>query len=384
MPDDKEFPIIRFVDHVLEYAVQRNASDVHFETFANSVLIRLRIDGVLVELPAPVRHLGDAIISRIKTIANLDLAEKRLPQDGHVERTCLGRSVDFRVSTLPTQYGESVVLRVLDRDSWHFDLEQTGLAPEILAQLRQILHSGSGIVLATGPTGSGKTTTLYGALNEINDEETKIVTVEDPVEYETEGMVQVNVRDDVGLTFESALRAFLRHDPDKILVGELRDTLTARIAIQAALTGHLVLGTLHTNDAPSSVTRLMDMGIDPYLIADTVKGIIAQRLLRKICTNCKTEAPMTPDLMNIAAAHGIEKVFCGRGCENCNNTGYKGRFGIYEWLMIDFAIRDGIRKRLPLDKLHELAVQSGLIPLKKAALTALQQGITTIAEFKKI
>ncbi|MDR0590785.1 MAG: GspE/PulE family protein [Puniceicoccales bacterium] len=384
MSDDKEFPIIRFVDHVLEYAVQRNASDVHFETFANSVLIRLRIDGVLVELPAPVRNLGDAIISRIKTIANLDLAEKRLPQDGHIERTCLGRSVDFRVSTLPTQYGESVVLRVLDRDSWHFDLEQMGLGPEILAQLRQILHSGSGIVLATGPTGSGKTTTLYSALNEINDEETKIVTVEDPVEYETEGMVQVNVRDDVGLTFESALRAFLRHDPDKILVGELRDALTARIAIQAALTGHLVLGTLHTNDAPSSITRLVDMEIDPYLIADTVKGIIAQRLLRKICPDCKMEATMTPEAMKIAGPHGVNKIFCGRGCENCNHTGYKGRFGIYEWLMIDFTIRDGIRKRLSLDKFHELAIQNGLTPLKQAALKALREGTTTVTEFGKI
>jgi type IV pilus assembly protein PilB len=384
MPDDREFPIIRFVDHVLEYAVQRNASDVHFETFANSVLIRLRIDGVLVELPAPVRNLGDAIISRIKTIANLDLAEKRLPQDGHIERTCLGRSVDFRVSTLPTQYGESVVLRVLDRDSWHFDLDQMGLAPEILAQLRQILHSGSGIVLTTGPTGSGKTTTLYSALNEINDEETKIVTVEDPVEYETEGMVQVNVRDDVGLTFESALRAFLRHDPDKILVGELRDALTARIAIQAALTGHLVLGTLHTNDAPSSITRLIDMEIDPYLIADTVRGIIAQRLLRKICPHCKMEVNLTPDMEKIIGPHDVKKIFCGRGCENCNHTGYKGRFGIYEWLMIDFPIRDGIRKRLSLDKFHELAIQNGLVPLKQAALKALREGTTTITEFEKI
>ncbi|MDR3317652.1 MAG: GspE/PulE family protein [Puniceicoccales bacterium] len=384
MPEDREFPIIRFVDHVLEYAVKQGASDVHFETFASSVLIRLRVDGVLIELPAPVRNLGDAIISRVKTLACLNLSEKRLPQDGHIERTCLGRSVDFRVSTLPTQYGESVVLRVLDHDSWHFDLDKMGIDPDILVQLRQILHSGSGIVLTTGPTGSGKTTTLYSALNEINDEETKIVTVEDPVEYETEGMVQVNVRDDVGLTFESVLRAFLRHDPDKILVGELRDALTARIAIQAALTGHLVLGTLHTNDAPSAITRLIDMDLDPYLIADTVKGVLAQRLLRKVCQNCKEEVPITPSEEKVVGPYGIEKVFRGKGCEQCSNTGCKGRFGIFEWLLIDFEVRSGIRQHLALDKFHELTVKNGLVPLKEIAMRALQEGTITVNEFQKI
>ncbi|MDR2807107.1 MAG: GspE/PulE family protein [Puniceicoccales bacterium] len=382
--DNSDFPIIRFVDYVLKYAVQRHASDVHFETFANTILIRLRVDGILFELPAPVRHLGDAIISRVKTLANLDLAERRLPQDGHIEGSYFDRFVDFRVSTLPTQYGESVVLRILDRSSWHFNLEQMGIAPEILVQLRQVLHSGSGIVLATGPTGSGKTTTLYSALHEINDEETKIVTVEDPVEYEIEGMVQVNIRDDIGLTFERVLRAFLRHDPDKILVGELRDTITAKIAIQSALTGHLVLGTLHTNDAPSAVIRLIDMQIDPYLIADTVKGILAQRLLRQICPHCKEEIPMAPEDRPIVAPYGITKVYHGKGCDFCNRTGYKGRFGIYEWLVFNLSIRDGIRKRLPIHELHELAVEYGLVPLKKAALKALNEGMTTIAEFKKI
>jgi type IV pilus assembly protein PilB len=384
MSEDAEFPIIRFVDHVLEYAVKKGASDVHFETFANSVLIRLRVDGVLVELPAPERSLGDAIISRVKTLATLDLAEKRLPQDGHIERICLGRSVDFRVSTLPTQYGESVVLRVLDQGSWHFDLDEIGIAPEILVEFRQALNSGSGIILTTGPTGSGKTTTLYSALNEINNEETKIVTVEDPVEYETEGMVQVNVRDEVGLTFESALRAFLRHDPDKILVGELRDTITAKIAIQAALTGHLVLGTLHTNDAPSAVTRLVDMEIDPYLIADTVKGIIAQRLLRRICSNCKAEMFMTDKDKKKLEPYGVTKVYHGQGCAQCDGKGYKGRFGIYEWLPLALNIRDGIRKRLSLDKLHALAVQNGLISLKEVAAKGVRDGITTINEFDKI
>jgi type IV pilus assembly protein PilB len=344
----------------------------------------LRIDGILIELPAPDRKLGDSIISCIKTLAKLNLSEKRLPQDGHIECDYFGRPIDFRLSTLPTQYGESAVLRVLDKGSWHFDLNKIGIAPQILTQLRQAFRSGSGIILATGPTGSGKTSTLYSALQEINDEETKIITIEDPVEYETEGIVQVNVRNDIGLSFESALRAFLRHDPDKILVGELRDTITAKIAVQAALTGHLVLGTLHTNDAPSSVTRLIDMGIDPYLIADTVKGILAQRLLRRICSHCREKVMATPEEKEIIGIDGIDKIYEGRGCEQCDYTGCKGRFGIYEWMPLNFEIRNAIRKRLPLDKLHKLAIKNGLISLKIAAVQALREGIVTISEFKKV
>ena len=384
MADDGDFPIIRFVDHVLEYGVKKHASDIHFETFADTVMVRLRVDGVLVELPAPSRGLGNPIISRVKTLANLDLAERRLPQDGHIERKYLDRLVDFRVSTLPTQYGESVVLRVLDQGSWHFDLSQMGISDEILVDLRKALHAGSGIILTTGPTGSGKTTTLYSALNEINDEETKIVTVEDPVEYETEGMVQVNVRDDVGLTFERALRAFLRHDPDKILIGELRDTITAKIAIQAALTGHLVLGTLHTNDAPGAVTRLVDMDIDPYLIADTVRGVLAQRLLRKICPYCKKEVQPTPEERAKMDQYHIEKIYKGAGCTRCEGKGYQGRFGLYEWLGVTIGIRDAVRKKVSLDDLRELAVSEGLVPLKKVAADRVNDGTTTLWEFDKI
>lgn len=384
MESREDFPVVRFVDHVLEYAVRKRASDVHFETFADCMKVRLRIDGVLVELPAPDHSLGDPIISRIKTLAGLDLAEKRLPQDGHIERTYFDRSVDFRVSTLPTQYGESVVLRVLDRGNWHFDLDKMGISPEILVQLRKVLKSGSGIILTTGPTGSGKTTTLYSAIAEINDEETKILTVEDPVEYETEGIVQVNVRDDVGLTFEAALRSFLRHDPDKILVGELRDSITAKVAIQAALTGHLVLGTLHTNDAPSAVTRLVDMGLDTYLIADTVRGILAQRLMRRICEKCRTEAVPSKEERGLMEKYRISHVYYGKGCPACHNTGYSGRLGIFEWLPISAEIRQAIRQKTSLEELQKIAQQQGLIPLRDAAVEILRNGQTTIREFLKI
>jgi type IV pilus assembly protein PilB len=384
MADAADSPIIRFVDYVLKYAVKRRASDIHIETFTHNIRIRLRIDGLLIELPAPDRKLGDSIISCIKTLAKVNLSEKRLPQDGHIECNYFDRSVDFRLSTLPTQYGESVVIRVLDKGSWHFDLNKIGIAPQILTQLRQAFRSGSGIILTTGPTGSGKTTTLYSALQEINGEETKIITIEDPVEYETEGIVQVNVRNDIGLSFESALRAFLRHDPDKILIGELRDTTTAKIAVQAALTGHLVLGTLHTNDAPSSITRLIDMGIDPYLIADTVKGILAQRLLRRICPNCKEKVIATSEEKKIIGNDDIDKIHRGKGCEQCDNTGCKGRFAIYEWMPINFEIRNAIRKRLSLDELHELALKNGLIPLKIVALQALRKGTISHSELEKV
>ncbi|MDR0351261.1 MAG: GspE/PulE family protein [Puniceicoccales bacterium] len=384
MSFDNESPIIKFVDHVLEHAIAHKASDAHFETFADSVAIRLRIDGVLQELPAPDRHLGDAIISRIKTLASLDLAEKRLPQDGHIEKIYLDRIVDFRVSTLPTQYGESVVLRILDKTSWHFNLDKMGISQNILTKIRENLRSGSGILLTTGPTGSGKTTTLYSALHEINDEATKILTIEDPVEYEIDGMVQVNVRDDIGLSFEKALRAFLRHDPDKILIGELRDSITAKIAIQAALTGHLVLGTLHTNDAPGAITRLIDMGIEPFLISDTIRGILAQRLLRKICENCKKKIFIEKNTtVKYPELAGCE-CYIGHGCPKCNHSGYSGRFGIYEWLDIDKEIKQAIRNMASLESLQKISTIQGLIPLKTQAMIAVKNGQTTIQELDKV
>ncbi|MDR2735474.1 MAG: GspE/PulE family protein [Puniceicoccales bacterium] len=382
--NDSESPIIRFVNHVFEHAIAKKASDIHFETFTDAVVIRLRVDGVLEELPSPDRHLGNAIISRIKTIAGLDLAERRLPQDGHVEIKYLNRVVDFRVSTLPTQYGESVVLRVLDKDSWHFDLNLMGIPENVLAEIRKNLHTGSGIILTTGPTGSGKTTTLYSALHEINNEEIKILTAEDPVEYEIDGIVQVNIRDDIGLSFEKTLRSFLRHDPDKILIGELRDSITAKIAIQAALTGHLVLGTLHTNDAPAAITRLVDMGIEPFLIADTIRGILAQRLLRKICENCKEKAPRTRIFEEKYPELADSEYYIGKGCPQCNNTGYSGRFGIYEWLDINAEIRQSIRNLVPLENLQKIALDQGLVPLKTQAIEAVKNGQTTIHELDKV
>ncbi|MDE6576108.1 MAG: GspE/PulE family protein [Opitutales bacterium] len=384
MLNAEDLPIVRFVDHVLEHAVRQGASDVHFETFLDHFSIRFRVDGILSEQLTPNVHLSEAIIARLKTLANLDLAEKRLPQDGHLECVTHGRTIDFRISVLPTQYGESVVLRVLDSGIGQRSLAQMGITPAILASFRQALTSGSGMILTTGPTGSGKTTTLYGALRELNQEDTKIVTVEDPVEYETEGLVQVNIDDDIGLTFEHVLRAFLRHDPDKILIGELRDTVTAKIAVQAALTGHLVLSSLHTNDAPGAITRLIDMSVEPYLVADTLRGVLAQRLLRKICPHCKEAIAPTAEMRAVMEAHQIERTYRGRGCDRCDGSGYCGRFGVYEWLSMTYPLREATRQLRPLEELRAIARTEGLIPLKNAAAQHVNAGTTTLDEFQKL
>lgn len=380
----EDLPVVRFVDHILEHAVQQGASDVHFETFLDHFSIRFRVDGVLSQPLTPDVHLSEAIIARLKTIANLDLAEKRLPQDGHIECTAHGRTIDFRISVLPTQYGESVVLRVLDSGIGRRGLEDMGMTPEVLGSFRQALRSGSGMILTTGPTGSGKTTTLYGALRELNQDDTKIVTVEDPVEYETEGIVQVNTNDDIGLTFARVLRAFLRHDPDKILIGELRDATTAKVAVQAALTGHLVLSTLHTNDAPGAITRLVDMGLEPYLIADTLRGVLAQRLLRRICPHCCEEIQPTADERPLMEAYHIEHLYRGRGCTLCKHSGYIGRFGVYEWLSMTYRLREATRQLLPLETLRIIAHEEGLTPLKSAAARLVSTGTTTLNEFMKV
>ncbi|MDR3143727.1 MAG: GspE/PulE family protein [Puniceicoccales bacterium] len=382
--EEEVSPIVRFVDNILKRAVEIHASDVHFETFERNMLVRLRVDGVLREYPSPERGLGDAIISRVKTLANLDSAEKRLPQDGHIEREYARRPVDFRISTLPTQYGESVVLRVLDQGAWHFDIDKVGMPVPILAAVKESLNGGSGILLTTGPTGSGKTTTLYSALRYISQEGIKILTVEDPVEYEMEGMIQVNVRDEVGLTFDRALRAFLRHDPDKILVGELRDTETARVAIQAALTGHLVLGTLHTNDAPSTVMRLVDMGIEPYLIADTIRGILAQRLVRRICEQCKETCEATAEELRFFPELKGQALYRGSGCEACSHTGYAGRFALYEWMPVSLAIREAIRTHSSRTQIQHWAIQEGYVPLQREGIHHVQNGETTVSEILRI
>ncbi|MDR0444804.1 MAG: GspE/PulE family protein [Puniceicoccales bacterium] len=377
-------PIIRFVDNVLERAVEAHASDIHFETFEKDMLIRLRIDGVLREYPAPERGLGGAVISRVKTLANLNSSEKRLPQDGHIERKYAGRWVDFRISTLPTQYGESVVLRVLDKGSWYFDIEKVGMQAPILEAVKECLESNSGILLTTGPTGSGKTTVLYSALHYVHREGVKILTVEDPVEYEVDGMIQVNVHEEIGLTFDRVLRSFLRHDPDKILVGELRDTVTARVAIQAALTGHLVLGTLHTNDAPSTIIRLVDMGIEPYLIADTVRGILAQRLVRQICEHCKEPYDLTSEEIQLFPELKAKEIYVGHGCDRCSLTGYSGRFAIYEWMPISRSIREAIRVHASQKDIYDLALTEGYVSLKQEGIRFILSGRTTISEVLKI
>jgi len=327
-----EVPIIRFVNLVIYTAIKDRASDIHFEPFEDEFKIRYRVDGALYEMTPPPKHLALPVISRIKVMANLDISERRLPQDGRINFNMGDRQVDLRVSCLPTEFGESVVLRVLDRLSVNLDLERLGFPKYIYDYICEVLQMPNGIIVVTGPTGSGKTTTLYSGLRRINTIDVKILTVEDPVEYDIEGLMQVAVNEAVGMTFGKALRAFLRQDPDIIMVGEIRDVETAQIAVQASLTGHLVLSTLHTNDAPGAVTRLIDMGVEPFLISSTLMAVLAQRLVRTICKQCKTPFEPTENqlsLLNLTHHDIGEKMFYyGRGCSNCNDTGYKGRKGI--------------------------------------------------------
>src|SRR4051812_6426355 len=339
-------PVRKLLNMVLLLAIKDKASDVHFEPFEEEYKMRYRVDGVLYELVPPPRHLAPAISSRIKVMANLDIAERRLPQDGRIELNIGGNSVDIRVSTLPTLFGESVVLRILDRTVVQLDLEKVGMPADTLAQWREVIKKPNGIILVTGPTSSGKTTTLYSTLNELNQIEDKIITTEEPVEYDIDGLIQVPINSEIGVTFANCLRSILRQDPDKILVGETRVLETAEISIQASLTGHIVFTTLHTNDAPSAITRLRDMGLPTFLITATVEAVLAQRLVRKICTNCRTE--FTPS-QEIAMELGMtveeaqqKKFYYGRGCERCNNTGYKGRMGIFELLVMNETLRDMI------------------------------------------
>ncbi|HOP78512.1 MAG: ATPase, T2SS/T4P/T4SS family [Thermogutta sp.] len=377
-------PVRRLLNMVLLMAIKEHASDIHFEPFENEFRIRIRSDGVLYEMVPPPRHLAFAITTRIKVMANLDIAERRLPQDGKIRLTVGGHPVDLRVSVLPTMFGESCVLRVLDKSVVMLDLNQVGMDPTTLANFRDVIHRPHGIVLVTGPTGSGKTTTLYAALNELNRIEDKIITTEDPVEYTIDGLVQIPIDPDIGNTFANLLRAILRHDPDIILVGEIRDLETAEIAVQAALTGHMVFSTLHTNDAPSSIARLRDMGVPPFLITATVEAILAQRLVRKICPNCReltvpsTEAladlEMTPDDV-------VGKPFYrGRGCAACNNTGFKGRTGIFEFMPITDEIRELIHRGASTEELRDAAQRAGMKTLRQAGLEKIYEGVTTVEE----
>src|SRR5579872_3318302 len=377
-------PIRKLLNMVLLLAIKDQASDIHFEPFEDEFKIRVRADGVLYEMVPPPRHLANAITTRIKVMAELDIAERRLPQDGRIELNVGGNSVDLRVSVLPTMFGESVVMRVLDRTVVQLDLQKIGMDASILRRFRQIIRNPNGIVLVTGPTGSGKTTTLYSALNELNEISTKVITTEDPIEYEIDGLIQVPVNPDIEVTFANVLRAILRHDPDIVLVGEIRDFETAEISVQSALTGHLVFSTLHTNDAPSAITRLRDMGIPPFLITATVEAILAQRLVRKICVECRTQFEPSDELLMelqlpLAQARKY-KFYYGRGCPRCNNTGYKGRTGIYELMDINDDIRDLISSDASVDDIRNLARSQGMTSLREAGLKLIFDGVTTIDE----
>jgi len=380
-------PIIRYVDLILYQAIQDRASDIHFEPFETEFKIRYRVDGALYEMSPPPRHLALPVISRVKVMSNLNIAERRLPQDGRIQKNIAGRQVDLRVSTLPTQFGESVVLRVLDRSTVNLSLDALGMPPYIHNYLLKTIEKPNGIFIVTGPTGSGKTTTLYACLNEINTIDSKVLTAEDPVEYDIEGIIQVPMNEAIGLTFARTLRAFLRQDPDRIMVGETRDVETAQIAIQASLTGHLVFTTLHTNDAPGAVTRLIDMGVEPFMISSSLEGVLGQRLIRKICTNCRTEyEPNESTLAQLGLSPheiGDKTFYYGVGCETCNNTGYKGRKGIYELLNITDPLRELINKRAPSVVLKQKAIELGMTTLRQDGRRCIYDGETTIEEVLK-
>ncbi|MGA2179196.1 MAG: GspE/PulE family protein [Verrucomicrobiota bacterium] len=380
-------PIVKFVNLVLFQAIQDRASDIHFEPFENEFRIRYRVDGALYEMSPPPKHLALPVISRLKVMSNLNISERRLPQDGRITYNVANRQVDLRVSTLPTQFGESVVLRVLDRAAVNLDLDTLGFPKYLHDYVSEAILRPNGILIVTGPTGSGKTTTLYSCMRRVNTIDSKLLTAEDPVEYDIEGIMQVAINDAVGMTFGKALRSFLRQDPDIIMVGEMRDLETAQISIQASLTGHLVLSTLHTNDATGAVTRLIDMGVEPFLISSTLMAVLAQRLVRTICKNCRTSFEPTEEqlsLLNLSAHDLGDKAFhYGRGCSTCNDTGYKGRKGIFELLIISEAIRVLINERAPTIVLRQKAIELGMVPLRDDGLRCIFEGDTTIEEVVK-
>ena len=377
-------PVRKLLNMVLLLAIKDKASDIHFEPFEEEYKMRYRVDGILYELVPPPRHLAPAIASRIKVMSNLDIAERRLPQDGKIQLALGGNSVDIRVSTLPTMFGESVVLRILDRSVVQLDLRKLGMPEDTLAKWMEVIAKPNGIILVTGPTSSGKTTTLYATLNELNKIEDKIITTEEPVEYEIEGLIQVPVNPDIGVTFAACLRSILRQDPDKILVGETRDLETAEISIQASLTGHIVFTTLHTNDAPSAVTRLRDMGLPTFLITATVEAMLAQRLVRKICNSCRTEFTPSPEVIMelglTAEQAAAQKWFYGKGCDKCNNTGYKGRMGIYELAIMNDNLRDMVVAEVSLDEFRNACRKYGMRTLREAGLLCIHLGQTSIEE----
>ena len=377
-------PVVRLLNSILHRAIRDRASDVHFETFEGAFRIRYRVDGSLYEVESPPPHLALPLVSRVKVMSNLDITEVRVPQDGRIELSIDGRPVDLRVATLPSISGEGCVLRILDRSAVNLDLRALGLQHEEEQMLRELVELPNGIVLITGPTGSGKTTTLYAMLQEANSPELKIITTEDPVEYEIEGIVQVPVNMDIGVTYAAVLRTILRQDPDKILVGEIRDEETASVAVEASLTGHTVFSTIHTNDAPSTITRLVDMGIQPFLISATLEAVVAQRLVRRICPSCREPYQPDEDLLRELGPDGVQfegaTLYFGRGCEECHHTGYRGRMGIFEVLRVDAGIKRSILSGSSSNELRDAARSSGMRSLRDSGLGAVLEGVTTIEE----
>ncbi len=382
-------PVVRFVNLLLRDAHAQGASDIHLEGTRDGLRVRLRLDGVLHELPGPPPAMQAAVISRLKLLAELDIAERRMPQDGRIRVRLEAREMDLRVSTVPTLFGESVVLRLLDRGGRPTSLEELGMTPAILAQFDQLARRPHGILLATGPTGSGKTTTLYAALSMRRAAEEKIVTVEDPIEYHLQGITQVPVQPKAGMTFAAALRSILRQDPDVLMVGEMRDPETTAIAVQAAMTGHLVLSTLHTNDAVGALTRLVDLGVEPYMVAATVEAILAQRLVRRICDRCRARYEPEPGAIALVTARltgprdlaGFER---GLGCEACRNTGYRGRLGLFELLILSDDLRRSLIHAPDVTKLRTIASEEGLVTLRQDGWAKVQAGLTTVEEVARV
>ncbi|MBI4412375.1 MAG: type II secretion system ATPase GspE [Deltaproteobacteria bacterium] len=384
LESDDEAPIIRLVNQLMFRAVKQKASDIHIEPFEKELIVRFRVDGVLYDIMHPPKKAQNSILSRIKIMANLNIAEKRLPQDGRIRIKVAGKDIDIRVSSLPTSFGESVVMRLLDRSKVLLNLDNVGLEGENLKSIRELIHHSHGIILVTGPTGSGKTTTLYAALTEINAPDVKIITCEDPVEYQLEGINQSQVNAKIDLTFANQLRAILRQDPDVIMIGEIRDKETAEIAVQASLTGHLVISTLHTNDSASSATRLIDMGVEPFLIASSLIGIVAQRLVRTVCKECaESYEPSDFELEQLDISRETiagKKIYRARGCATCQNTGYSGRAGVHEILLVDDEIRGMITKSIDAITIKKAAMNKGMLSLREAGIQLILQGKTTVEE----
>ena len=380
-------PVKRLVDLILIQAIKERASDIHIEPFSEMLRARYRVDGVLREIPPPPKHMQIGIVSRFKILANMDIAESRMPQDGRIKLTFQDRDIELRVSTLPTVHGESVVMRVLDKQMMMMGIEQLGFSTDVLEKFMKFLTKPNGIILATGPTGCGKTTTLYAAFNEIVDPTLKLITTEDPVEYQLDGVMQININTNVGLTFATCLRSILRHDPDIILVGEIRDIETAQIAIQASLTGHLVFSTIHTNSAASTLTRLIDMGVEPFLLTSTLQAIIGQRLVRTVCQNCKAVyAPTDDELESFKISREDIKdmtFYHGTGCPDCANTGYRGRIGVIELLPVTDEVKELILEKAATDEVHSLAVKQGMVTMRKDGLLKVFAGVTTLEEIAK-